>query len=308
MDAARPPADNDSPPADTAPCESRRGYAQACSVPGVDKTSSDIVPVAKENPGGTVPEDKTSGASMQVVQRASGVVASWFSQGRWLAAVIGLGGGILIGLLLFGEIWRLQPNWGDLPTWLLFFIGLVGGVTGLLQFRGFVRDQREEVDRNKKRDALMDKQLAEADRRADADLRRQAEDVEVRWVQRSTAGTGLITIGIVMNKSRRPISNITCRVMSKVDQKTIDVPDESAVMPEAQRDEFGGVLVGQKPLKELPLLGRGESCGFIFKGLEREPDQIVVAWFKDDAGNRWRLDETLHLALAEDGDAIEYMP
>jgi hypothetical protein len=240
------------------------------------------------------------------VEKTLGAVVSWFSQGRWIEAILGLVVGILIGLLLFGEIWHLQPDWGDLPTWLLFGIGLVGGITGLLQFRTFVRDQRAETARNEKRDQLMDKQLAEADRRADADLRRQAEDVELRWVQRSETAIGLTTIGIVMNKSRRPINHISCRIMSKIDRKPLKMPDECAVMPLAQQDDFGGVLVDKKPLQELPVLGRGENCGFVFNGLVREPDQIFVAWFNDDSGNRWQLDETMHMVKSEDGAEIQY--
>jgi len=34
---------------------------------------------------------------------------------------------------------------------------------------------------------------------------------------------------------------------------------------------------------------------FIFPGLKKTPNQIVVARFKDDAGSRWELDEDLNL-------------
>jgi hypothetical protein len=262
--------------------------------------------MAKENSGGIAPGEKTSGATMQVVKRASGVIASWFSQGRWLAAIIGLAGGILIGLLLFGEIWRLQPNWGDLPTWLLFGVGLVGGVIGLLQFRTFVREQGAEARRNEKRDELMDRQLGEAERWAKADLRRQAEDVEVRWLRTKAGAAGIIATGIVTNKSKRPISRISCRVVSKVDGALLKLPDECGFMPFMQEDAFIAVMVDTKPLQEFEVLGPKVSCGFAFKGYPPEPDQVFVAWFTDDAGNRWQLDENLHLVEANDGDESEY--
>lgn len=36
--------------------------------------------------------------------------------------------------------------------------------------------------------------------------------------------------------------------------------------------------------------------------MDGDTDQIVVAWFTDDAEIRWRLDESQHLAQVKDGD------
>jgi hypothetical protein len=100
---------------------------------------------------------------------------------------------------------------------------------------GLLREQiNDDAARNAKRDLLMDRQLDEAERRAEAEFRRQAEDVEVRWVQRAEMTKGFVTMVIVTDKSRRPISRIACRVMSNVDGATIKVPDASGVMPQAQ--------------------------------------------------------------------------
>jgi uncharacterized membrane-anchored protein YhcB (DUF1043 family) len=235
-------------------------------------------------------------------------VISWSGAYRWLAAIIGLAVGILMGLLLFGESWRLQPDWGDLPTWLLFGIGLVGGVIGLLQFRTFVREQSAEAGRNEKRDKLMDRQLDDAERRAEADLRRQAEDVEVTWSRAREGAAGVIATGIVTNKSKRPISRISCKVMSKFDRAVLKLPNESGFTPFIQEDAFNSVIVDAKPLREFAVIGPKVSCGFAFKGLPPEPDQVFVAWFTDDAGNRWQLDEYLHLVKANVGDESEYKP
>ena len=227
---------------------------------------------------------------------------SWLKEWR-VAGIIGLLAGFLIGLLVFGQPWHLQPDWGDLPTWLLFGIGLVGGVIGLLQFRTFVREQGAEARRNEKRDKLMDRQLDDAERRAEADLRKQAEDVEVTWAQ----NTGQLD-GVVVNNSRRPISRVTCKVMSNVDRAVLKMPDQCG-----ERFEVGGrggamyFAPELKPLPEFKTLRPKATCIFTFK-LTRSPDQVFVAWFTDDAGNRWQLDEYLHLVKANDGDESEYKP
>jgi hypothetical protein len=50
----------------------------------------------------------------------------------------------------------------------------------------------------------------------------------------------------------------------------------------------------------------GARCGFTFNGLSSaEEDHIMVAWFTDDAGFRWQLDDYLHLVQAADGDKYE---
>ena len=71
-------------------------------------------------------------------------------------------------------------------------------------------------------------------------------------------------------------------------------------MPFTQEDAFNGVMVERKPLQEFAVLGPKVSCGFAFKGLAA--DQAFVAWLTDDAGNRWQLDENLHLVQVIDGD------
>ena len=38
---------------------------------------------------------------------------------------------------------------------------------------------------------------------------------------------------------------------------------------------------------------------------DRNPDRVLVAWFTDDAGFRWRLDEYQH--LVQSGDETTYL-
>jgi hypothetical protein len=153
---------------------------------------------------------------------------------------------------------------------------------------------------NVKRDELLDKQLAEAEARALTESRRQAEDIEVG---RSTGG------GLVTNGSRRPITDITCAYMSTVDRGALALPEKCGVL-----SNFGGsggrqmnILTESKPVSRFERLRPDRRSLFMFKeGLKLEPDFILVAWFTDDAGFRWQLDEYLHLARASDED--EYQP
>jgi hypothetical protein len=69
------------------------------------------------------------------------------------------------------------------------------------------------------------------------------------------------------NKSRRPITRISCKVMSKTSRKPLKLPDECGFMPFTQEDAFIGVMVETKPLQEFAALGPKVSCGFAFKGL-----------------------------------------
>jgi hypothetical protein len=108
---------------------------------------------------------------------------------------------------------------------------------------------------------------------------------------------------------RRSIPDVTCKVMSMADGTVIAVPDmrgesfvttgtfAGAVQPrtlEIAPDE----QPGERYLNLLP----GKHCRFTFDGLHADPDHIVVAWFTDDAGFRWQLDEHRHLAETK-GDA-----
>ena len=142
---------------------------------------------------------------------------SWLKDRRVIAVSGGcVIAGFLVGMLIFGSPWHLPPAWGDIPTWFLVVLAAVGGWVALSQLRTLQQQIADEAERNVKRDELLDKQLAEAETRAASERRRQAEDIEVRF-----GGS----TGYVVNSSRRPISDITCKVMSKVDRHTLATPD-----------------------------------------------------------------------------------
>jgi hypothetical protein len=214
----------------------------------------------------------------------------------WRVAV-GLVAGFLIGLLAFDEPFHLRPSYGDLATWLLVALAAVAAWVGLSQLRAIQEQIGEEAKRNIKRDELLDKQLDEADARAVTERRRQAEDVKV-----SRPGDDF---GVVENKSRRPVSDITCRVMSKVDKQVLKLAGESGSLIPAPVGS-GWQAVDTKRYSRVEMLRPEAACGFWFDGLTEEKDQLFVAWFTDDAGFRWQLDEYLHLVQAGNDDEYKW--
>jgi hypothetical protein len=207
--------------------------------------------------------------------------------------------GFLIGVLVFVEPWQLNPDLGDLATWLLVPLAAIAGWVGFDQLR-LLRDQLEgEQARNVERDKLMDKQLEEAERREVADRRTLIEDVTVDWRREGTGVTGLVE-----NKSRRPISSISCKIMSNVDWKALKLPDGCGELsPVATVELFSPDL---KPLQEFGMLRPRSTCIFVFNKLAVTPDMVVVAWFTDDAGFRWQLDEYMHLVQVKDEEEHVY--
>jgi hypothetical protein len=223
-----------------------------------------------------------------------GPVIPWFKDRR-LVAIAGAGcfiAGFLLALVIFGAPWHLPPDWGDIPTWILAIFAIVAGGVGYGQLRLLKRQVDEDRRLNVKRDELFDRQLA-------AELRKQAEDVEVTWVPQ---GGGVI--GVVENNSRRPVSSIACKIVSSVDRQVLKLPTESGERSAARTVEL--FAPDMKPLQVFGLLRPQSGCIFVFANVAREPDQVVVAWFTDDAGFRWQLDEYRHLVPAAEED--EYLP
>lgn len=111
---------------------------------------------------------------------------------------------------------RARRGWGPRA-------GVIGGFAALRQLRILQKQVSDEAERNVKRDELLDKQLKEAEAREAAGLRKQAEDVKASYA----VGPDDV-FGYVNNDSPRPITDITCNVMSKADAALIASPDSSA--------------------------------------------------------------------------------
>lgn len=56
-------------------------------------------------------------------------------------------------------------NWGDVPTWRAVAVGAVGGGIALRQLWQQGRVIKDEVNRNRRRDELIDRQLRELEQR-----------------------------------------------------------------------------------------------------------------------------------------------
>jgi hypothetical protein len=238
--------------------------------------------------GGSVP------AVIEESEKPKPLLKDWRVRGL---IIIAAAVGFVIGLVVFGTPWHLPPAWGDIPTWLLAVGAGATAWIALMQLSD-LRDQiADEIERNKKRDGLVDKQLAEAESRAESERRRLVEDVEVLFTGKT---------GYVVNDSRRPLNDITCKVMSKVDGLSLATADGCGEVDRGPGGQGWIFLPGAKSASRFETLRPGSRCGFTFKDLAREPDQVLVAWFTDDAEFRWRLDQYLHLVLSD--DESEYVP
>jgi hypothetical protein len=223
---------------------------------------------------------------------------AWLKNWR-VAWIVGPLAGFLIGLLAFDEPWHQQPSYGDLATWLLVVVGAAAAWAGISQLRSIREQIAEEARRNVKRDELLDKQLAEADARALTERRRQAEEVEVSWGGQAT--------GKVVNGSPRPVSAVTCKVLSADGRRVLAVPDKAGLLAAVPlpHGPVAYAILESEPGPQWEKLRPSERCSLTFTSLQSGDDQLLVAWFTDDAGFRWQLDEYQHLVEAADGDVYK---
>lgn len=99
--------------------------------------------------------------------------------------------------------------------------------------------------------------------------------------------------------------------MSRTSRNSLAVPDESGLL---EHSPVGWTFVPPtRPTDRVEMLRPERAAGFSFRDLapekgenedlydegdadeDRDPDQVLVAWFTDDAGFRWQLDGYLHL-------------
>jgi hypothetical protein len=240
---------------------------------------------------------------------------AWLRSARVLAAAtVGIVLGFVLGLVIFGEPWHLQPDWGDIPTWILAGLALAAGVAGYLQLDILRRQFAADKLRERKRDKLLDRQLAEAERRNAFDRRRQAEEVVVEVERRRRRGDLLV---IVSNKSRRPIFDVSCQLL---DSDVSATNNRSSVVEPQRRNlvDLSGrwrrrsnalgqsvnepliTLFGPQP-HLLATLRPDNACVFVFDLQHVPPSGFFVhAQFTDDAERRWELDQFQHLVDAGD--------
>ena len=157
-----------------------------------------------------------------------------------------------------------------------------------------------EVERNKKRDALISGQLRELEQRALTFERQQAEEVDLKpsYSTARIAGsdppaTHRVHGTEVSNGSQRPIRNVAGRIEPEPGA-TLQAADKVGVF-----DEFPNGKRAFPPPQQnshIPLLRAGETGGFIFAAdTKGHPKARFTVRFTDDARLHWQIDPDLHL-------------
>jgi hypothetical protein len=220
-------------------------------------------------------------------------------------------GALVVGGAI-GFVWHVpgRPRtWDDARTWLTFAVLILGLPTALYQLnlqRLQLRDQqaviKADAERSKRRDELLDKQLQELEQRVLMTERAQAEQVEFSWrasrpIDESREGAGDIWMGVVENRSRRPIRDIVCRLQPH--------PAQDFDFPGVAVGELSGVYVGAhlpdlvnpKLADRVPLIRGGRTYGFKTQipVADHQVARMMVR-FTDDALINWEIDSDLHLA------------
>jgi hypothetical protein len=205
--------------------------------------------------------------------------------------------------------------WGHVPTWLAVIVAAVGGGIALRQLRQQGNVIKGEVERNKRRDELLDGQLAELEQRGRIIERQQADAVDFSWrtgMGAAHGGSGEVERAevheaVVANLSRRPIRNVTCRIrplpVQGYDWGAVVVA-ELGEQPEGFRPAISSeAWFDERRDDKVPLIRAGRKFVFQFPiPSESSPDAKMKARFTDDAQIHWQIDSDLHLEKLPERD------
>ena len=180
---------------------------------------------------------------------------------------------------------------GDLPTWALFVGAFAAALIALRQLRIQQDDSARQT-----------RQLE----------RQQANYVDFSWwpaadVMILTNPPGPVTtagrtVAVVENKSRRPISNVTCWIELEKPPRRLDAIMVGPI-GEPSDPGFQYNLHNPRPGKGHPLIRPGAKYGFLFEFELPKNDVIMiepqtertVLQFIDDADLTWQIDDNLRL-------------
>jgi type II secretory pathway pseudopilin PulG len=180
-----------------------------------------------------------------------------------------------------------------------------------LQERQF-KDQRAI---NQKRDALLNKQLSEAEQRSVIIERQQAEmiDLEPTSTSREVPGLAPDTDGMawaaaLANRSPRPIRNVASRIEAAPGAPAQEASlsgvyaefEPSPITPAGAAITRALIDPSEKP--SITLIRAGETGAFLFPVGRLNLDAQVTVRFTDDAGVHWQIDHDLHLEKLENRD------
>jgi hypothetical protein len=174
-------------------------------------------------------------------------------------------------------------------------VAAVGGTVALIQLRQQANVLKGEVERNKRRDELIDGQLQELRERAQDRARNQAEGIKVDL---DGGPDGPYKV-MIRNLSDRPITDVVAGIV-------MQLHDDSGTQAWWV---FEWHIIGSRALGDLPEHTRSSTIpvlrpndlarGTIY-GSGKNP--LLVTRFNDDAGRRWKLDHHMHLEPAPDDD------
>lgn len=183
-----------------------------------------------------------------------------------------------------------QINWGDFPTWVAVGVAAVGGTVALIQLRQQSNVLKGEVERNKRRDELLDGQLRDLKERQDDRVREQAEQINVWWNDKNECGK-------ISNLSRRPITQVVAgNAIQLSDGGTSTNLVSQWRLTNVRQTEISPISSAM-----VQVIRPGEVAEALFElnQLQGKNRRLVVR-FHDDAGRRWQLDEFMHLERAPD--------
>lgn len=190
-------------------------------------------------------------------------------------------------------------NWGDAPTWGAVIVGAAAATVALVQLRQQGNVLKGEVERNKRRDELLDGQLRELQEAELFRQREQAERVDLTW---NSNGSG--SYAQVVNDSRRPIRNVRCQIrLMSGDMMPADLAGE--LMPVSREGVSGWHAPKEAVVKgwRIAVVRGGGRASFEFRSVKCDPrGSFLLVRFTDDAGQHWSLDHDLHLIRLADRD------
>ncbi len=199
-------------------------------------------------------------------------------------------------------------TWTDVRTWAGFGIVIIGAAIALTQMdmqRRQLRSQQRvlegEVERNKRRDALLDGQLRELDQRTRTLDRQQAEAIDLRtsWTLAKAPGSDppiqhKVHVAEVANNSRRPIRNITCRIEPEPGDG-MQTPRSVGMYAQSDMPQ-SRARIDLSEGTHIPLLRADVAGAFAFAAeTAAHPKARMTTRFTDDAGLHWQINHDLHL-------------
>ena len=226
--------------------------------------------------------------------------------------------GLIVALALVlggaaGFAWHAPGHpgtWTGVRTWAGFGIVIIGAAIALTQMdmqrRQLASQQRVlegEVERNKRRDALLDGQLRELEQRARTLDRQQADGVDLKpsYMPETAKVPGSeppsqhkVHVAEVANNSRRPIRDVSCRI----EPEPGDGPHGSRRAGVYAQSEMPAsrVRIDLSEGTHIPLLRADVAGAFIFAADTKEhPKPRMTLRFTDDAGLHWQINHDLHL-------------